>query len=382
MAGLDATGLTIKRLEDIRADMETGAKAEFGTTVKTGANAVLGHILGIFAVALHLVWELAQALYDAFSPQNAEGRALDNVCALTGVTREPATYTTGTVTLTGTTGTVIDAGKLVKNSTTGDLYVILSTVTIGAGGTVDVAVEAEEAGALSAGVGEVDTMETPVAGWDEVTNATALTTGQDAETDELLRARREQSLQIAGSGADGAIRARLLELDDVTACLVISNRTLATDGYGIPAKAFRAIVWPSTGLDEERIAQTIWEHQPAGIESSGATEYSVTDSQGYSQVVKFQKATAVTVYVKATLTTGARYPADGNDQVEAAIQAVFDGLSIGDDVRELALCGAVAGLAGLEGVSFLIDDVSPPVASGDFGVGIDEVALLGGVSFA
>lgn len=396
MAGLTSEGLAIKRLAEIKADIEARLKAELGADVATGPTSVLGHLIGIFAASLADAWEGLDGVVAATSPDAATGAALDGLAAIVGVQRQGATKARGTVTLTGTAGTVVPAGKVVKASSTGVTYATTATATIGGGGTIDVTVEAEEEGAGT--VEDVDTIVTPVPGWTAVGGAVALEDGTDAETDSALRIRRQQSLQVIGAAADNAIRARLLEIDEVTACVVISNRSLVTvDGQA--AKSFRAVVWP-TGLaaaTEAEIAQTIWEIQPAGIASEGAEVYEVTDSQGYTQTVRFDYAAPVELYVKATLTTNTRYPSDGEAQVQAAIRAVFQGvdetaittaqelalfnvvgagLGVGDDVTLLKLACAVATVPGVVSASFKVDLVDPPVLATDYAIARDEIAAL------
>src|SRR5574343_474971 len=66
------------------------------------------------AIQLGTLGELSQELYDALSVQNATGRQLDNLCLLVGVTRQEATHSTATVTLTGTAGTVLPPETLME----------------------------------------------------------------------------------------------------------------------------------------------------------------------------------------------------------------------------------------------------------------------------
>lgn len=378
MAGLTSNGFTSLTRAELIDQLVTSWEAEFSAP----PGRVALKIIGLVAAGLSLVWQGAQALYDQLDPDKAEGVVLDHVCALVGVTRQGATYTAGTVTLTGTPGTVIAAGKIVRNSATEDDFITQAEVTIPGGGSADVAVQAENTGPIEADIGDIDTIVTPVAGWASVTNAAALTTGRDAETDGELRIRRTRSLQIVGSGADGALRARLEALSDVVAAQVTSNRSLTTDGEGIPPKAFRAVVYPSTA-DGAQIARTLWDHQPAGIESHGSESYTVTDDQGYAQAVEFSYATEVPLYIEVDVTSGAGYPADATALITAAIEDHFGGLGVGDDVGVLDLTRAVlcAVEDGITDLTIKVDDVDPPVASGDYAITSTQIAVLavGGV---
>ena len=66
-------------------------------------------------------------------------------------------------------------------------------------------VECTATGATVAGIGAIDAVVTPVAGWTSVTNAAAANVGQDRESDQDLRARRQASLQVSGASSIAAL---------------------------------------------------------------------------------------------------------------------------------------------------------------------------------
>lgn len=401
---LTLAGLTVPRLEEIRANLEERARQEFGDDVDLDPDGPLGQLIAVYASGLSYVAETVRSLYDSFDPDRAQGVMLDALSSMVGVTREPAEYTTGEVTLTGEAGVQIVAGNLVEDAN-GNLFTTLQTVVIPgtapASGSVNVAVKALEPGAIVVLAGEVNRIKTPVPKWDQVINAADFATGQDAESDSALRFRREQSLQIIGAGPDQAIKARLLELPFVAAALVISNRTLATDVYGIPAKAFMAVLWPElVSLEQlQQVAQVIWESMPAGIQAFGSHEFDVTDAQGYVQRVAYSFASDVAIGIELDLTVNPnRFPVDGVDQVSAAVVALFngltddeaalnpalfsfaeDGLQVGEDVLTLDLLCVVNTVPGVLSAALRLDRKSvafPPLASANISIGLTEIATL------
>ena len=378
MAGLTTAGLTIKRLEEIREDLNSSARAEFGNDIRTDDLSVLGHILGIHALSLSEVWQLLQALYDSFDPDNAQGIMLDNNAGLVGITRNAATFAQGTVTITGTAGTVIPVARIVRSATTQATFLTDVEVTIPVGGSIDVTVTAEEAGALTVLAGEVTEIVTPVSGWAGVTNAADFTPGLDTESDADLRTRRQESLQIIGAGTDGAIRANIRKFDYVINAVVISNRTLVTVG-GIPPKAFEAIVWPDslTVAQQEEIAGEIFLRMPAGIEPHGDLSFTVTDDQGFDNVVEFSFATERAIVVEVTVTTDATFPANGDEQIQDALLSVADSeFDIGADVLYLSLLCA-AKLQGVVTASVLVSFApGPAVGTSNLTIANSEIATL------
>lgn len=365
MAGLTTAGFEIKRTADIVDDLRARVTAAFGPDTLTGADSVLGQLIAAFAIELGQVWELAGQTYDALDPDASEGVMLDNHGALVGVRREGATFSTGTVTLTGDASTVVPAGTVFEVAATGARFELIADATIGAGGTVDATVNGVTTGPLEALAGSLTTIVTPVDGLDSVTNATDITPGRDVESDAEYRVRRGEALQATGAAVDLAIRGALLDdFDHLTDVIVRSNRTLTDpDADGIPAKAFEAILYPDAGdaaLDLQ-LAEAIFRLQPVGIEAHGDKVFTVTDDEGYSQTVKFSYATEVDYYVAATVTAGATYPADGDAQVAAALLAEGNLVGVGDGVRFWKFIAALDSIPGIEDVTIKIDTVDPPV---------------------
>lgn len=342
---LSSTGLVTLRLGEVRDAITVDLRGSLGAAAQLGSDTVLGKVRDGVSVQLALVHGLLQLLYDSFDPDHAEGEQLDNLASITGVTRLPATYTTTTLTITGTNGTVIASGKRYRVPN-GPTFETTASATI-SGGTAQVAARAQTIGAVEAGVGTITGIVDVIAGVSAVTNAVAAVTGREVETDDELRARRELSLRIVGGGADQAIRARVLEVEGIDAAVVISNRTLVTDVNGIPGKSFRVIVWPAP-VSGVPVWSAIWLTMPAGILSDGDEQAVAIDSQGNEQPVAYSVATERAIHIDVLITADTtEWPADGEAQARAAVLAAFADLSIGDDVRLFKITSAVAGIPGI-----------------------------------
>ena len=115
MAGLDEFGLTIKRLAEIKDEIEATLRTSFGDQINTLPESVIGQLVSLFAEREALIWELVEAVYDSQYPDTAEGASFDNVGALTGFTRLPALASTIAVqAFFGTPSTVIPAGTILS----------------------------------------------------------------------------------------------------------------------------------------------------------------------------------------------------------------------------------------------------------------------------
>jgi len=377
MAGLTAEGLEIKRLADLQVDLEARLVSAFGPNTRTGPDSVFGQLAGVFNAELALVWELAQQLYDGQNRNAAEGAQLDNLGNLIGIGRLGATRTTGTITATGTAGTTVPAGTVVENSGTGDRFRTADAAIIGSGGTVDIAIEGTETGPLEGLATEIDEIITPVSGLDSVENAEDVLQGRDQESDAAYRVRQVQSLQFTGAGVDLAIRSAVAAINGVLSVTVTSNRTAATVDT-IPPHAFECVVYPDTGDTDyqEEIAETIFRRQPAGIEAFGSSAFHVTDQQNNTQQVGYTFATEEDYYMEAIVTEGASYPADGDDQVAAALLAEGNALTVGDDIKIWKFIAALDDIPGITDVVVQINTTPSPTNTANIVIDSRTIAIF------
>jgi len=236
-------------------------------------------------------------------------------------------------------------------------------------GALTVAAQPTETGPIAATAATITTIVTPVTGWSAVTNVADATAGTDRETDSELRSRRRLSLQIAGAAAPDAIRAQLLDIDGISAAVVVDNKTGVPVTLGtttllvLPAHSLAAVVWPNGLAADVRaaVADAIWASAPAGIETArivaadggaggGLTE-TVVDAGGSNQAVHFSTAVDRSIALDVTVVDGAV------PELDATIEAVFtdyiDTLAIGEQPIELPIYVGLGALAGVVNVTVL-----------------------------
>lgn len=356
--GLDATGFNLKTLTDVLSAIRTKQQALFGAAFAAQLDtSVVGQLNGVFANEIADVWLLAQSVYRSRFPSQATGISLDNVAEETGATRLPATKSTVTITVSGTNGTVVPVGFVVRVPSTGARFVSIESDTI-SGGTVAIDMESEEYGPILAPSGELTEIVTPVGGVTSVTNALDASLGRNLETDADFRLRRAGLLREQGEATIAAIRADLLALAGVEEVTVFNNPTDATVD-GIPPHSFEAVV---VGGTDQEIFNEILDSAPAGIQSHGSEVGSAEDVMGDTQVVKFSRATEVLMYGEISVTVNDDYPVDGDDQIKQAIVDYWESFDkrLGKDVITNAFYGAVYAIPGVEEVTSLeIDDNTP-----------------------
>lgn len=408
------------------------------------ADSVAGQRIGLHAERMAELWEVGQALASSFDPDGATGRSLDILCAITGTVRNQERQTTGTVALTGDPATVVPAGATVSIPVVGTrfdvdasatlvalsawmvntAYALGDRVTNGisparvyqavAGGTsalvgsgpsgtgsaivdatvtwsyvgdgtaaVDATFTAQVPGPFAALTGQITSIESPVSGWLSVRNMSDAAVGAYVETDAALRNRRESELAGRGNGPVPAIRADLLKVGQGTAnpvldCIVFENYTDVVDVNGIPPHSFEAVVLGGPDAD---IRQTIFDTKPAGIRPHGTVSGTVTDSTGISHIIKFTRPTTYSIWIEIDVTyNAAKWPLDGNAQVNAAILAALtpaNGYTLGKNVTVWGIGAAVDVVPGVLNVTAIRLGTAPaPVGVVDIPIGIREVALF------
>jgi hypothetical protein len=383
---LPSTGYSAARLATLLVDARAAIWALLGQQVPLESGTLLGNLVDLFMAQLDTLSEASQDLYDSFDVRAATGVYLDSLCSLVGVTREPATYSTVSLTLatTGAAPVTVPLGSSVADAA-GVEWLSTVAATIPALGSVVVVFSPAVTGPIASPAGTLTvpgtaTIKTPISGWTVVLHGADAVPGQDRETDSALRTRRQASLQVLGSASTNAIRAALTALSFVDVAFVVDNKTdVATvvGGVTLPAHSFLVVVYPSPATVGERqtIAETIWRRAPAGILSvSGAgvlTSWTatVTDAAGSAQTVNFSAAgthaitIAITVAVDLALYGGAPGSGGAGDlALIAALQAATLALPLGATLTAMDCYLAAHDVPGLLNVTGLtIGGGSPTV---------------------
>lgn len=381
MSGITPEGFERPSFAEIRAALVERAREIVGP-INTGPESAIGQQITIQAEREALLWEALEAVYFSQYPRSASGLSLDGAVELTGITRLGATRTVVQVDLTGEPGTPIPLNSEASTNN-GDIFRLVTDVTLDGLGEGSGQMIAVETGPVLALAGTLTNIETPVSGWDGVTNPLDGEVGRPIESDPELRLRRAQSLAVTGAGTVPSIRSRLLQqVPDVTAVSIIENRSDVVDADGRPPHSFEAVV--SGGIDQD-VADLIWLVKPAGIETTGEILVDVTDSQGEIQPIRFSRPIQIFIWVKLTLTPGesGSFPGGAEEAAKDAIVEFGETLGVGDDVVYQALYGPV--FAAVPGIGSLVVEIASSTdptmepsqfAAANINIGTNELALF------
>jgi len=348
MAGMTENGFSIKRLPEIKEDLEESARQALGAEASLLPDSVEGTIISVFSQIYAELWEELNNAYGAFNPVLVTDQSLDHLVTLNGLSRLPPLSSRAFLSISGTDNTVIPAGSIVSHSSTGAEFLTENAIEIGVGfptGTATVFASARFNGAIEALSGTLTVIDSPVNGWDTVINNTDATEGRNAETDSQLRARRARTLTLAGRSSLESIISAIQALSDVTYAGAVENFSDITDANGLPAHSFECVV---LGGDNISIAQAIWEKKPAGIEPHGDVSAEANDIFGNVHSMSFSRPTVVPMYLNANITFAGKVPDDASDILTQAFLDLVSGelisgrgLGVGDDVINSALYMAV-----------------------------------------
>jgi len=349
MAGLELTGFLPKTLDELITELEDEFRAQFGENIRVDAQSVNGQIIGVFAALLTELWEELENVYSSAYIGGATGAALDDLVALAGLSRVAATASETGLELTGTALTVVPAGSLVQDSSTGTNWATLTQVIL-TGGTDSVQAQAVVTGPIRANAGTIDTIVNPISGWDTVTNPLDVQQadlGQDDESDASLRERFRLGFFLVMAGTVEAIRASVLRLTGVSTVNIFENTTDTTDANGLPPHSFEVIV--QGGVDQD-IVDTIGITKPAGIQTFGSSSGIYVDALGNPQTINFSRPVTKEIYFEVDYTPiPFQTEPDVEQQIIDAIVDHGESLSVGDDVVPFQFIQAIeaAGLSNL-----------------------------------
>ena len=153
--GVTPEGFKQKRLPQIKEEYEDLFIGEFGE-INLDPQSVTGQLIGIFSKVLTDDWENLSDVYLSQYLNSATGISLDNVLAMMGIVRLPASKSSVIGAATGIQGTLIPAGSLARLSGSDDIFVSTSSTIISNGTSIKnrVTVKAEDFQTYSVLIGQ------------------------------------------------------------------------------------------------------------------------------------------------------------------------------------------------------------------------------------
>lgn len=306
---LDATGLTIKTLDEIVTDLTASFTSIYGTDTSTEASTPDGDLINGFAQQILDALELDAQIAATMDPDQCIGTTLDMRCALNGIKRQGGTFTLQEVQivtdralpLPGLDAAITDvngSGYTLADDA-GNQFILANSTNIAGPGTYTLTFRAQAIGAVQTSPNTITTPVTIIPGVLSVNNPNpALSIGQDQEQDGALKIRRRKSVAISATGFADAVEAAVSNVPGVTYARCYENITSGTDGDGTPAHSIWVIV---EGGDYAAIAQAIYAKRSGGSGMRGAISRVVTRANGLPLTILFDIVATTRLYASLYL---------------------------------------------------------------------------------
>jgi uncharacterized phage protein gp47/JayE len=305
---LDSTGLQVKSRTDLVADLTAGFKAIYGSDINLDSNSPDAQLVQIFAQGGVDLRELLVAVYNSFDPDRAIGRTLDARCAINGVYRNAGTYSTVVVSVTVDRALTLPglsdfptSGAFTVSDLAGTKWSLGTTTPISNGSypyTTTLTFQAVTQGAVTAAANALTFITTPTLGVLSVNNSASATVGTDEETDASLRLRRQKALAIPAKGSYESLLSAVTAVDNVTQAVLYENTTNVTDANGVAPHGVWLIV--NGGVSAE-IAAAAYARRPLGTPMQGSVTVNITQVDGSTFPLKFDRPTAQLLYVSYSI---------------------------------------------------------------------------------
>jgi uncharacterized phage protein gp47/JayE len=294
----------------------------------------------------HQAWVFRQAF-----PDLADGDYMEKMALQRGLTRKAAAAATGTVRFAGTVGTTLPLGQVLATAQ-GVAFATTAAGVVGAGGTVDVAAQAQVAGA--AGTQTANTQATVTSPPEGITSAAtilAMTGGADIESDESLLGRLLlQMSELAQGGNSVDYESWAVSVAGVDRAYVFPVRR----GVG----TVDVVPMPTTGLPDTALLASVQAVLDAKRPVGMLPTYGVMALA----------PTAVPVAVTAVLALSGTTLSAISSAAQSAIAEVFDGLAPGGTLVRNQLISALLSLDG-------VTDVTLSAPAANVGCSVSSTAL-------
>ena len=375
-------GIIQPSASEIREEYEQMFTSIWGSKINLDPSSKQGQLItSLTTMKIESNAKFARAL-QSFNPKTAENDEesglywQDAIGNIYGMQRQQATHTSVLCNISGRAGTIIpNTAQAISDD--GDIFQIAQSVTIPLSGQVSVYFYAVKSGAIEVVSNSIDTIYTPVVGWDSINNSSGGVTGKDIESREDFETRRENLLARYSTNQVDSIRAELLTVDGVVRCLVKENdddNSATVQGVALPAHSVYCIV---DGGSSNDVGSAIRLRKSGGCSTSGSVEYN--DDYG---TIYYDVPTSVPVEVVVNATQTDSTPEDIEDTIKdilvenmstsgSNLLGIGETLSVGRFFKALSsldiyltsitVC-KVGGVAGSE-VSFKLNEVASLSAS-------------------
>lgn len=308
---INKNGFTLSTLSENLQVWTNRLKSVFGSDFVIKKEGVVDNIATSSSLSIMDLENQLAFLIKQLNPNTAEGEWQDRLYALLGLVRRQATYTVVSRTVEGEPNTEVAVGSLmIENASTKDQFKNNDVIQIGANGLGIGSFTAEENGAIDLPDDALINIITPLANVRGVyyTSGNAILVGEDYESDSDFRERWSLTSSSASANTDDGLYKALLDLVETKSDLKIFENRTASKVNNIPAHSLRIVL--NSAYDDETIANVIMNSLVDGNMAGlvGNISVKVTDSEGSSETIKFDRASVLSIYLKVKVSVKDNIP--------------------------------------------------------------------------
>lgn len=347
---IENTGVIVPDVSDIQTQVQGEWQVAYGADIALTADTPQGKQITAETTARSRVAQMMAMLANMINPNQAGGIFLDAICAFLGLEREDASFTVvPNVSIAGSPNLVIAAGAMqAVGESTGLFFVNTRAVQFANDGTAQVDFQCQTPGPVTCPIGDLS-IATQVLGWETIDNTSAGTPGLDTQSDESLRALRNETLALQGISTVEAQVSGLYAVPGVLSLKYlenVANTTQTISGILLTPHSVWACVDGGADID---VATSLLNNKTDGAGWNGETEIPVVEpSSGQTYNVSFDRPTVLPVLVRVTMRQGsstANLPSAVPQAVVDYASGLVDGdpgFTVGTQVSPFDIAGAVS----------------------------------------
>lgn len=372
---LDNNGIIVTDTADIKETVQGEFQKVLGADLSLEDSTPQGRLIDIETDARSQVIENNALMANIINFNMAFGIALDAWGANFGLSRQAATSSNVTVTVTGVEGTTILAGSQAA-TLAGDLFYAENNITIPANGSITATFLSVEKGAIPCPVGSLTKIIDGTFGWETITNTTAATLGQAQESDASFKQKFYDAGLFSGMSLVRDYENAVMAVDNVQSCYVRDNGTNTAVTYDTVTIGAHSVYACVDGGNDTEVAQALFSRKSGGCGWTGNTTVEVVDeTYGDAYEVTFDRPTQIQIYINATIDVGTATTSDPQTAVQEAIANYINGLKVGADVLPFEVATAITtAVSGVKVLNLQVGTSSGSVTTSDIEIHINQVA--------
>lgn len=333
------SGIQVQTFDEVFSQLVAAYKGIYGSSIQVDQNDPDGQKIGIEAKLSIDLQTFALFLYSSMDPDFAMGEDLKRILKICGINPHPETQSSVILTITTDRDLILPAGFTVKDDN-GQNWILPDSIFCLAGDN-NITFLSQDYGDVQGPAGTIKNIDTVISGVLSAINILDAIPGQEGETDEKIRIRRNNSTENPAFSTTGSLYAKLNNLLGVTDLQVYENDT---DSYD-PDNPVTMLMPPHSiwiviegGLESD-IAETTAKQKTGGTPMKGdlVTIWVETrtrpDGSTFTvdHVIRYDRPTIIQLYIR--LNVHRKIPSQAIDIQLIKNKLATKNYSIGEDAQ-------------------------------------------------